>query len=535
MANTKVYLLNVPLENDYKHTLYFASREAQTQYFISKAKYKSEDCTYQRKDSFIRFHEKFHNIEGCNYVMYQNPPFNKWYYAFVTDIKYIDEGRTDVYIETDALQTWLFDYIVHDSFVEREHVSDDTIGLHTVPEQLETGDYIINNQISNDSLKWKGYLVGATVDLSNSEVMNSDSGKFPDVLGGMYNGIYSGIRYFYFGTDVALNRVFKRIAETGQKDSIVCLFVVPSQYIELADGNPVAINTSLTAKTLSWNPGIMGITQENIYKPSDINGYTPKNNKLLTYPYCYCLMDNNAGGSAVYKYELFNNQNDSNLCDFEINFALTPGCSIRLIPIWYNGSKGLSNIDGLNSAKFPICNWTTDVYTNWLTQNAVNIPLQIASSAVTIAGGIGLMATGAGAAAGGGAVVSGALGIAGTIGEMYSHSLQPPQSEGNINSGDVTFSKGWLTFTAYQMSIKKEYAAIIDDYFTCYGYKINRVKKPNSNHRPRFWYTKTIDVNIDGASVPQKDLQVIKNCYNNGITFWRDASDINNYSDDNKN
>ena len=245
-------------------------------------------------------------------------------------------------------------------------------------------------------------------------------------------------------------------------------------------------------------------------------------------------MDNNGGGSAVYKYELFNDANDSTLCDFVINFALTPGCSIRLLPVYYNGLLGNPNCDGLNAAKFPICNWTTDVYTNWLTQNAVNIPLQIASSAVTIVGGVGLMATGAGAAAGGGAVVSGALGIASTIGEIYSHSLQPPQSEGNVNSGDVTFSQGDLTFTAYQMSIKKEYAAIIDDFFTMFGYKVNRVKKPNTKHRQRFWYTKTIDVNIDGASVPQKDLQVIKNCYNNGITFWRDALDINNYSEDNK-
>ena len=29
-----------------------------------------------------------------------------------------------------------------ESFIEREHVNDDTIGLHTIPENLETGDYI---------------------------------------------------------------------------------------------------------------------------------------------------------------------------------------------------------------------------------------------------------------------------------------------------------------------------------------------------------------------------------------------------------
>lgn len=34
--------------------------------------------------------------------------------------------------------------------------------------------------------------------------------------------------------------------------------------------------------------------------------------------------------------------------------------------------------------KFPICNWDTDVYTNWLTQNGVNIGLSVAGSALSI-------------------------------------------------------------------------------------------------------------------------------------------------------
>ena len=62
-----------------------------------------------------------------------------------------------------------------------------------------------------------------------------------------------------------------------------------------------------------------------------------------------------------------------------------------------------------------------------------------------------------------------------------------------------------------------------------FGYKVNIVKTPAKAHRSRYWYTKTIDVNIDGA-IPSKDMQVIKDCYNRGITFWRNASEIQNYS-----
>ena len=139
---------------------------------------------------------------------------------------------------------------------------------------------------------------------------------------------------------------------------------------------------------------------------------------------------------------------------------------------------------------------------------------------------------GLGTLAGAGTFASGALGVADAISQVYQHSLTPPQSEGNVNSGDVTFSSGNLTFSLYYMSIKAEYARIIDEYFSMYGYKVNRVKVPNRDHRSRYWYIKTIDVNIDGT-IPNKDMQVIKNCYDRGITFWRNVSEMGNYSLDN--
>ena len=70
---------------------------------------------------------------------------------------------------------------------------------------------------------------------------------------------------------------------------------------------------------------------------------------------------------------------------------------------------------------------------------------------------------------------------------------------------------------------------VIDKYFDMFGYKVNRVKLPNKAHRGRWWYTKTIDVNIDGA-IPNDDLNKIKDVYNKGITFWRNSDEIQNYS-----
>lgn len=82
------------------------------------------------------------------------------------------------------------------------------------------------------------------------------------------------------------------------------------------------------------------------------------------------------------------------------------------------------------------------------------------------------------------------------------------------------------------MSIKKEYAEIIDNYFTMYGYKVNTLKIPNLKNRPNWNYVKTIDVNIIG-DIPQNHLQTIKNMFNNGVTLWHNPSTFLDYSQNN--
>lgn len=559
---TEVRLLAVPLENDYLHTLYFSSKEEQETYFKSKTVASMTDCTYQRKDHFIRFSWQMDDILTANYVMYKNPAYSdKWFYAFVTKMEYKDDGRTDVFIETDVIQTWMFDYTVKASFVEREHCFNDGVGAHTVPEGLETGEYISNKVMYCDLLLDYGVILSCTLDL-NSYRENSE--KAENTKGSkIYNGIVSGNAYYYFdlddttlpvkvnGVDMqapagigALNYVLWALAESGQSDAVNSIFIVPKNMIELnenwgfllvgAGDLPAVLRTVKNSFGSDFKGWVFG-DGSSIPKPTQVNGYTPRNKKLLTYPYCYLYMDNNSGGNVIYNYELFS----TDQCNFGITYAVTPGGSLRLIPQFYKGI-GMNYSEGLTGGKYPICSWNNDVYTNWLTQNSVNIGVQYASAGLSIAGGIASMVMSYGASsgasmgliAGGLSALSGINQVASTVGEVYSHSKVPPQSEGNVNSGDVTYAYGELTFTGYDMSIKREYAQIIDGFFDMYGYKTNLVKVPFKNHRKNYWYTKTIDCNIDGA-IPMEDMRKIKDCYNNGITFWKNPANIGNYSVDN--
>ena len=526
---TEVRLLSVPLENDYKHTLYFFDRDTQAEYFTSKTVFVETELSYQRKDGFIRFPKHYDELEGVNYVMYRNEPYStKWKYAFITSKKYVQDDRTDIYIETDVMQTYSHDYLLKPSFVEREHVDDDTKGKHTLPENLETGEYICSYVDQITDLSGCVYIVGVTELCPQESTGEWMSGGY------RYNGIYSGIIYVAFPT-THLNDMSKFIsyyAQEGKTDAIKSLFMYPEEMLTLnkaeffpdgTEANSMELHLVVASEKPETLPKAL------LYVIPEIEGgdYTIKNNKLYTYPYNYLLVSNNNGASAIYQYEHFA---DSMGPMFEVYGCISPGGSIRLVPKDYKGVD-YNNEEGLNLGKYPICNWTSDEYTNWLTQNSLNIGLNLAAGLGQIVAGVGVAvgSGGLGTAVGGGQVVGGVSTIANQLAQIHQMAMTPPQSQGNINCGDVITATNTNTFFFYQMRIKDEYVKIIDGYFNMFGYKVNTVKTPLEDHRENYWYTKTIDVSIDGA-IPMEDMQKIKNCYNNGITFWRNPNKIGDYS-----
>lgn len=520
---TKVYLLGVPLEKDYSHTLWFGTEADQQSYFQSKIRKSYTDFSYQRKDGVIRIPDHIDDLiaAGCNYVMYQNTSYsNRWFYAFVDEMEYINDGCTNVKIRTDCIQTWMFDITVNPSFVEREHATSDNAGEHTIEEGLELGEYICGlhsySEYGGDGLS---IVIGVTKTADGENVQ-----------GMLYNNIYSGVRYYSFSPSNVdgVNSFLSQYDADGIGEAITCMFIAPSWLAPIRDDGIVA-GSNLTYDYYINSAGdVSGVTKT--LTKGTVDGYTPRNNKLLTFPFRYLLVSNNAGASVPFKYELFKNGDQIVSPCFVIEGVLNPGCSIRMVPLYYNGIYR-NDEHGVNMGKFPALNWTSDVYTNWLTQNGVNIAIQLATGVGQIVTGAAMTYASGGLAAGigGGSMVGGAAQIANTLTQIHQQSFSPPQSKGNLNSGDVVTATERNDFHFYDMTVKAEYARVIDEYFDMYGYKCHRVKIPAVAHRSSWWYTKTIDANIVG-NIPQGDLQVIKDCYNRGITFWRNSAAFRNYS-----
>ena len=521
----QLYLCKTKLENDYKNQLTFSNATAQLNYFNSVIQHTFDNYTYIKKDNVVQVGKNIDEIIDCNYLFYRNTGFtNKWYFCFITNMEYVNENCTRITFETDCYQTWLFQIEYKQSFVEREHVNDDTVGLHTVPENLETGEYICNSHYKDATMD--NYASDLCFVMASTSQPITGDAKDTVASSQIYNGIYTGLTYYQYEATSSIDIILEVFAKAGKTDAINGIFMAPKWLAPLRNGT-LYREVNPSNAPLSFNI--------NVSKQQTLNGYTPINNKLKCFPYNYLLVSNNVGQNGILHYEKFSN-NDAT---FTVKGVINPGCSINITPTNYNGNAS-SDIDAIQLGKFPICNFQNDMYTNWLTQNSINVVGQTITSDDMNIGSTGLGAlagtitnVGVGNYAGAGmSLASGFTGIAGAVMQQKQHNMISPTVNGQLNSADVNVASGNNTFHFYKMSIKEEYARIIDNYFTMFGYKINRVKVPNITGRSSWNYVKTINCNFDG-DIPQTDLNIIRTMFNNGTTLWHNPASMYNYSNSN--
>lgn len=504
---TELKLIKLPIELSKENTILFNSKEEREAYFNSLECLENEDFTYQRENNIIRYLAPYDEVSKYNYVSYIND--ERIYYAFITGITYSSDNVTLISIETDTFITYEFDLEYKQMFVEREHTNNDTIGANTIPENLESGENTINKF---DNF---GDMIGCAIVMQASE--NIDGSKESTLI----NGIFSGLITTVFNTNKAginsLNNIIKRYSEAGKSNAIVNLFMFPKMYIP-----------NWTDDTISAS---IYFSIEPIYKEytfefkNNLNGYVPRNNKLFTYPYDYLMCTNNNGLTNIYRRELCDNKNK---IYFQIYGALSPGGSFLCIPINYR--NGIDTSNSIAGGKFPTCSWNSDMYKNWVAQNANNLTNNLVSGFINQALGIGLVASGV--PQGIFNAVSGFNRITSTLSTINDKKVVPAIASGNTNVGDISFSRYLTTFDFYEMSLTPEYARVVDDYFTIYGYKTNRIKLPNITGRRNFNFVKVIGANIH-AFINQNDLEKIKTLFENGITIWHNVDNFLDYTKNN--
>ena len=530
--NSKVILAkNIKLDKNYKSVLkYTESQMLELMLNSNNLVYQSNTCSFIREENKINIKAEYGTCIQANYIAFQNPDYSdKWFFGFIDNIRYLNNGVCEVYFTTDIFTTWFSYWSPRACFTIREHVTDDTIGLHTVPENVETGEYLpASRTVMNYGTTYANpyYLC---IGLSENLLDGTDYTH-------QYNRVYSGIQYVAIRDQQSLNKLIKKYDNADKKDAIYCMFMIPGGFLDNGSAITWDVVDDIHYYTIPASEEATEITNKTISRPAQLgisnNKYTPKNNKLFTEQFIYILINNMCGSVAKYSYEYFT---DPTQCKFTIDGAITPGCSLLIYPLGYKNTTGLT--EGIMASKLPICGWNSDVYTNWLTENGINIALSSLSSGLQVIGGIGLLASGTGAMAGAGMIANGGMSIASTMGQVYQHSLAPRQSEGNTNTGDIMFALNSFYPNILQMSIKEEYAISIDNYLSRMGYKVNTIKVPNMEHRQNFNFVQVgaeeniaYPNNYNNIGIPASALNDINNMFRSGITLWNNHANFGDYS-----
>ena len=526
LRNSIIYLAkNIKLDKDYRSVLKYSETEMLNLVTNqSNLVYSSNDYSFIRDTGTIQLKATYSQVCQANYMAFQNKDYsNKWFFAFIDEVIYKGDACTEIRYSIDKWATWFSYWTPQACFVVREHVIDDTFGKNTVPEDLELGDYISTDlQPSFSDLGSMVYVLGLTeMDSSIGSYYTRHNTTIP-----------VGLYYYGFEQLQDAQKVIDRLDGGGQGDKVNCIFVAPRSFFsdwhihsDYAGKISIESNYEVTSTVTVTHVNYLG------------NNYVPKNNKLLCFPYSYLQVSNSAGQVINYQWELFHLVDLENPnYEFQVVGTLTPSCSIKAYPINY---KNMINDydDSITFGKLPIGAYTNDLYTNWLTQNGVNIGISLASSTLQVVGGAMMTGTGGGAIAGASGMTSGLIGIAQTLGSIYQHSLIPDSVSGNINCGDINYVMGLYNLMFKRISIKNEYARIIDDYFSRQGYKVNRVKVPNMGRRQNYNYVKigaednvAIANNYNNICPPASDLNEINNLFRRGVTIWNNHSNLGNYS-----
>lgn len=577
--NTHIKLYSgIPWDNTYTDTVYFESREAQYQFFHNPQGWcATNDAlrhsivinTFQRPTSgFCEVEVPVADCYYCNYLAFTNQNFPntfghaKYFYCFITNVEYVNNVTTRIYYEIDVMQTYMFNVTLEECLVEREHVARDVRGENILPEPVALGEYVYDDYRvleadDNVNLYSKDVVVMYT-DISG------DGTHFTSVEGHSFGGVYNGCRMKAFGgdiatvIDIAVNNFLSTFIQ--HPDAIVNLFMCPHFLSQgTRDGKDLVGWTSDTIPIAKATIGYLP-TMEKFTDKYTGQEWTPRNRKTLTYPYNYMHLDNGCDSTMQLRYEFFN----TTTMTLALFGSPTPPVQITVAPDNYKGNtltetilgkeyiKPLS-VESLTMANFPTCSWNYDTYKAWMAQNTVPIILggvkSMISAPETNPASNALPATPTQE------VVGGAIDMAknmasyllDTASSVYTASIQADTARGNMYNGNALYANNLARFHIARAHLPVSQLKIIDDFFTMYGYAVNAVKVPNVNVRKEFTFTKTkgakilaIRTELDSqdrrnylGGCPADALQKMTAIYDSGITFWKNASHVGNYSLDN--
>lgn len=639
-------LKGIELDRDLENTYRFASLSAQQNFFSARAKHTLGNepmagLRYIRTgEDSIKVELKTASLYDCNYLMFQNTGYkdksgrSRWFYAFIDRVDYINEETSEIFYTIDPMQTWLFDYKFADCMVEREHVRDDRIGKNVISEPVECGDYMQEasaNIVPPTSFKYKGGIITtkpinmgvlssgtitiqitssasisfkrpipyAGVDVGEGAITSGTVGQYPTDLSwyadfslvknekatGKYrsdNAVSAPdvLDIKYYSLQNLISWIANAQIDGMDAKDIYAVFIYPDFFSSEGDGGVFdAYGAGSKEKIMTFD---MSATAG--FKKTDGTFFTPRNNKLYTFPYTRLTVSSHYGNVAHYKFELFNNGFKPK---FKLLSILTATPQAALIPADYRAK--IDSIDDMVTLPYAIeIPVKGDAFKTYIAENKGNIIASLANTvlsaaipAMTTSSTVAMSSGGEVSQArtirslspktgrlrnslqdttrtvtapsrqetesstvsyGGGAKYSGFLGM---VGDLVDKAHLPNPVYGNMTTTDILATAKRNTISLYREGVSGDIAKTIDDFFTMFGYAVKEVKQPGMYNRHYWQYIKTcgcvlhnsdgysdyVNVNVNySTGMNAADMDVLEKIFNRGITFWNQDVQIGDYT-----
>lgn len=606
IAQTDTILFGGPSSSTGK---FIFENQLQLDYFASKRVFKLTALQYTRvgnnqvkvnlgtTQSATRQSEQ---LRTCDYMMIK-PDSDEItlhrIYAFIVSVEYISDTCSLITFQVDPFQTFQHSLHLGTQLVERCHSLTDGLGDNLEPEEnIAVSEY---NTVAKVPLLYKfnnlhrrskligdmTVVVAVTAKDDNTAINGAFYGGYPNSAD-LYmtkNGIYSGCDFFGFERleEMDLDNFMHYFA--GKPEELIAIYMCPAECYSRPDGTGpsgerVVDNTAsdIRDKYAEWKiktdtplryPFFLRtqITADNLYTDAEQmirvddssvvgDNYTPKNKKLLSYPYNYLQISTSSGQTMDLRYERFPvaEENGSPLASRErevllemtYNFMGSPSITVRpsnyklasTMPIDHSGTDYAyvnANEDyaiSLNS--YPTCMWTSDAFLEWKAQdqNAALWKLitgELTGAVMMVGGALATAYTG-GAAAGLGtaSITAGAMQMVKThatyTGEKIAAKDAADKVHGGTNGDNNEITHANKMFYLSRLSAIQDECLAIDDYFTRNGYAQNKILDADQMicARPEFSFVKLINARISG-SMNQEYSNAISELFNRGIRLWQ--------------
>lgn len=589
--NGILYILkNVPLDPDYEKTLYFDDEQTQFDYFKSKrdTTLSWENRQYQKVGKgTLRVKALADKLYDCNYLMFQNRKYgngNKWFYAFIREVRYINDDTSEIVYTLDVMQTWLFQYkdSMEECYVEREHTVSDELYENTIEENINSSSQMLVNEYTDYNLagnapinRWCACVITTepwnpgvafadrilprqTVTFANKTYSYwyrnkhdpdpSTYGLIPGIKAEppfIVNGLPVPFYIYIFTPEAILQSPYIQPAA-----EYVYLYDAPDTYISTMtlDVSYNKFMRDINADSIIlgfFYPEIAGDTIEDLSSPKNndviihcknlrqdflsrdgLPSYTPKNKKMYAYPYSYLTVTNNQGSIKELRFELFKKSALSEVNpNFNISIAALMSPEARVIPKDYMcGANSSDYPSALNNAitldSFPELAFTIDTFKQYLINHGNRVAAGFTADIIN--GTLSAVLGGKGITSKGAAIRQVVGSVEGVIDKIAT--LEDKRNQANGYSGTVNTPGLLLGNNEIRFEFRtmriNGEMAKIIDEYFT-RYGYKCMEIKKPNLKARPYFTYTKTIQCEiNASIPQDDLEAIKGVFNMGTTFW---------------